>query len=95
MEKVLTGKSRVCKGPQGRRQQHGNSLSAEEALSRLCIRETGENTRHVEATFQALDMLPTHVLSQILQHMRASVLPRVVRARPLRGNMGLEGDVST
>lgn len=53
MEEVLTRKNRVCKGPQERCQQQGNSLNVEEALGRSRIREIGENTRHVKDTIQA------------------------------------------
>lgn len=73
MEEVLTRKNRVCKEPQERCHQHENSLSVEEALGRLCIRETGENTRHAIDTIQALGLLLTHVISQIIQQKQTSV----------------------
>lgn len=67
MEEDLTRKNRSCKGPRERCQQHENSMSVEEALGRLRLREIGENTRHVKDTIQALGLLLTQGISQIIQ----------------------------
>lgn len=91
MEEDLTRKNRVCKGPRERCQQHENSVSVEEALGRLGLREIGENTRHVKDTIQALGLLLTHGISQIIRRKQTSVSSYVVGARPLRGRMGRMG----